>query len=75
MSCSGGEKPDGHQGCLSHSGDSCKCSTPVELVPGTLEVLDEAQGIQQTKMSLERRKEVFIQQLDLSGLEGWSKEN
>ena len=32
------------------------------------------QGIQQTKMSVERR-EVVLQQLDLSGLEGWSKAN
>ena len=48
---------------------------PVELVPRTLEVLDETQGIQWTKMSVERRKEVLLQQLDLSGLEGWSEAN
>ena len=42
---------------------------PVELAPGTLEVLDKVQDIQQTKMSVERRKEVLLQQLDLSGLE------
>ena len=33
------------------------------------------QGIQQTKMLVERRKEVLLQQLDLSGLEGWCKAN
>ena len=43
---------------------------PVELVPRALEGLDEVQGIQQTKMSVEKRREVFLQQLDLSGLEG-----
>ena len=26
-------------------------------------------------MSVERRKEVFLQQLDLPGLEGWSEAN
>ena len=48
---------------------------PEELVPATLEVLDKAQGIQTTKMSVERRKEVLLQQLDLSGLERWSEAN
>ena len=47
----------------------------VEVVHGTLEKLDEMQGIQQTKMLTEWRREVFFQQLDLSGLEGWSEEN
>ena len=32
-------------------------------------------GIQQTKMSIEHRKEMLLQQLDLSGLEGWSGAN
>ena len=44
----------------------------VEVAPGTLEELDKVQGIQWTKMLGERR-EVLFQQLDLSGLEGWSK--
>ena len=48
---------------------------PVELAPITLEKLDEVQGIQQTKMSVERRKEVLFQPLDLSGLEEWSEEH
>ena len=47
---------------------------PVELAP-TLEELDEVQSIQQTKMSVERRKEVFLQQLDLSGLDRRSEAN
>ena len=44
----------------------------MEVVPGTLEKLDGIQGIQQTKMSIEWRKEMLFQQLELSGLEGWS---
>ena len=47
----------------------------VELAPRTLEKLDEMQGIQQTSMSVEWRRNVLFQQLDLSGLEGWSNEN
>ena len=39
---------------------------------GTLEKLDEIQGIQLTRMSVEWRKEMLFQQLELSGLEGWS---
>ena len=42
-------------------------------MPGALEKLDEMQGIQQTKILVERRREVFFQQLDLSGLHRWSK--
>ena len=48
---------------------------PVELALRTLKELDKVQGIQETKMSVERRKEVFLQQLDLPGLDGWSKAN
>ena len=48
---------------------------PVEMVPRTLEELDVVQGIQWTKMSVERKKEVLLQQLDVSGLEGWSEAN
>ena len=33
----------------------------VEVVPGTLEKLDEVQGIQQSKMSVEWRTEVLFQ--------------
>ena len=46
---------------------------PMELAPRTLEELDEAQGIQWTRMLVERRKEVLIQQLDLAGLDRWSE--
>ena len=49
--------------------------SPVELAPRSLEWLDEVQGIQQTKMSVERRREVLLHQLDLAGLEGWSEAN
>ena len=44
----------------------------MEVVPGTLEKLDEIQGIQQTRMSVEQRRETLFQQLELPGLEGWS---
>ena len=47
----------------------------MEVVPRTLEELDEVQGIWQTKMSVEWRREVLLQQLDSSGLEGWSGAN
>ena len=43
---------------------------PVELAPGTWVALDKMQGIQWTKMLVERRKEVLLQQLDLSGIKG-----
>ena len=49
---------------------AAKAVPPVKVVPRTLEELDEMQGIQQTKMSVERRREVLFQQLDLSGLKG-----
>ena len=42
----------------------------VEVVPGSLEKLDEV-----TRMSDKRRREVLFQQLDLSSLERWSKGN
>ena len=47
----------------------------VEVAPRTLEKLDEMQGIQWTRMLVEWRREIFFQQLDLSGLEGWSDKN
>ena len=47
----------------------------VEAASETLEKLDEMQGIQQTRMSVEWRSKVIFQQLDLSGLEGWSDKN
>ena len=40
-----------------------------------LEKLDEMQGVQRAKRSIEQRKELLFQQLDLSGLEGWSSKN
>ena len=47
----------------------------VGIVPGMLEKLDEMQGVQRVKMSVEQRKEALSQQLDLSDLEGWSSRN
>ena len=49
--------------------------TQMEVAPGTLEKLDGMQGIQQTRILIEWRREVLFQQLDLSGLEGWSNED
>ena len=46
--------------------------SPVESAPGTLEELDEVQGSLLTRMSVDKRKEVLLQQLDLSGLHRWS---
>ena len=48
---------------------------PVDLAPRTLEELDEVQGIQQTRVLVDKRKEVLLQQIDLSGLDGWSEAN
>ena len=42
---------------------------------GMLEKLDKMQGIQMSKMSDKQRKDALFQQLDLSGLEGWSPQN
>ena len=42
----------------------------VEVAPRTLEKLDEMQGIQQTRMSVEWRRDMLFQQLDLYGWEG-----
>ena len=47
----------------------------VEVALGTLEKLEEIHGIQQIKMSVEQRKEMLFQQLELSDLEGWSDKN
>ena len=47
----------------------------VEVALGTLEKIDEIQGIQQPRMSGEQIREMLFQQLELSGLEGWSDKN
>ena len=47
----------------------------VEMAPRILKKLDKVQGIQQTKMSVERRRDLLFKQVYLSGLEGWSEEN
>ena len=48
---------------------------PVEVTSRTLEKLEEIQGIQQTKVTVEERKKLLFQQLDLSGLDKWSDRN
>ena len=62
----------GSQDCL---GCGCNAIPWVEISAGLLERLDKMQGIQMSKMSVEQRKETLFQQLDLSGLEGWSPQN
>ena len=47
----------------------------VEVMPRTLEKLDEIQGIQQSGKSVEWRREMLFQKLELSGLKGWSDKN
>ena len=47
----------------------------LEVAPGTLEKLNEIQGIQQVKMSVEQSKQLLFQQLDLSGLDRWPDRN
>ena len=42
----------------------------VEVVPGTLEKLDEMQGVQRVKMLMGKQKEALFQQLELTGLKG-----
>ena len=54
---------------------AANAASQVEVTAGTLEELDEVQSFQWTKMSVERRREVLFQQLDLSVLEGLSEEN
>ena len=47
----------------------------VEVSPGTLEKLDRLQEVWSVKMSTWQRKDALFQQLDLSGMEGWSAQN
>ena len=48
---------------------------PVEVTPGMLEKLDQIQGIQQSKMTVEQRKKLLFQHLDLSALDRWLEGN
>ena len=43
--------------------------SPVEVTPNTVEKWNEIQGIQETKMMVDQRKNLLFQQLDLSGLD------
>ena len=54
---------------------AAKAILQVKISPATLEKLDKMQGIQRYTMSVEKRRETLFQQLDLSGLEGWSPQN
>ena len=80
MCCSSSEKPNGHfdhycQGIKVTQVVAVNAAPQVEVVPRTVEKLDQTQGIQQTKMLVEWRGELLFWQLDLSGLKGWSKGN
>ena len=46
-----------------------------ELIPGTLEALDEMQGVKRRKLPPTERQKLLMEKLDLSGLEAWSPEN
>ena len=52
-----------------------KVVTPVAVTPNNMEKLDEIQGIQWTTMTVDQRKKMPLQQLDLSGLDKWSDRN
>ena len=45
-----------------------------QMWPGTIDMLDEAQGIQTPKMKAGQRQEKLFKKLDLSGLGSWSPE-
>ena len=42
-----------------------------QMRPGMMEALDEAQGIQPQRLTVEQRQEKLFEKLDLSGLESW----
>ena len=42
-----------------------------QMRPGMIEMLDEAQGIQPQRLTIEQRQEKLFEKLDLSGLESW----
>ena len=44
------------------------------LKPGTMDALDEMQGIKRPRMSISKWRKKLIQKLDLSGLEAWLSE-
>ena len=46
----------------------------LHLKPGTMEALDEMQGIKRPRMSISKWRKRLIQKLDLSGLEAWLSE-
>ena len=48
---------------------------PVRLTPRTLERLDKIQGSQHMRMPDEWKKKTALQELDVSGLEGWPEGN
>ena len=46
----------------------------VQMWPGTMDALDEVQGIQTPKMTIEQRQEKLFKKLDLSSLRSWPLE-
>ena len=46
----------------------------VQMQPGMMDALDEVQGIQTLKMTIEQIQEKLFEKLDLSGLESWPLE-
>ena len=43
----------------------------VQMQPGTIDTLDEVQGIQTPRMTTEQRQEKLFEKLDLRGLGSW----
>ena len=61
------EDPSGESG-------GCQSGAKPQMWPGTIDALDEVQGIQTQKLTAEQRQEKLFEKLDLSGLGSWSPE-
>ena len=46
----------------------------LQVWPGIIDALDEAQGVQTQKLTIEQRQEKLFERLELSGLESWPQE-
>ena len=50
------------------------CMPEAQMWPGLMDALDEVQGIQTPKMTIEQRQAKLFEKLDLSGLGSWLQE-
>ena len=53
---------------------AANCMPEAQMWPGMMDALDELQGIQTLKMTIEQRQEKLFQKLHLSGLGSWLPE-